>query len=60
MNSLHSFGNGLALEGEDCLADDFELREALFDREPLPPAAFFAERVFMRREPEGPFHRRTV
>lgn len=57
MNSLHSFGNGLALEREDGLADDLELCEALLDREPLPPPAFFAECVLMRREPEGPFHR---
>jgi hypothetical protein len=56
MNSLHSLGNGLAVEGEDGLSDDLDLREAFFDREPFPPPAFFAERVFMRREPERPFH----
>ena len=56
MNSLHSFGNGLTLEGEDGLTDDLDFGEPLFDRELLPAEAFFAERFFMGREPEGPFH----
>jgi hypothetical protein len=56
MNSLHSRGNGLAVEGEDRLADGLDFGEALFDREAFPPPTFFAERVFMCREPSGSAH----
>ena len=60
MNSLHSFGNAFAMEREDGLTNDLDLREALFDRELFPAPAFFTERVFMRREPERPFHSASI
>ncbi|MBI2388535.1 MAG: hypothetical protein HYV09_02865 [Deltaproteobacteria bacterium] len=60
MNSLHSFGNGTAVEREERLPEELELGEALFGRELLPALPFFVERFFMARPAQRPLHGTTV